>query len=341
MTGARTLALDHSIVADNSDSSDYGPDLYQVFTGILTANYSLIGDSTGSAPVNVGGTSLIGTAAAPIDPMLGALADNGGPTMTHALLAGSPAIDAGDPSAAAGIDGIPAFDQRGDGFTRVYGDDIDMGALESQPIIMPPALPADGNGDGEANAADYVFWKKFFGTMGLAPYTGGDADGDGDVDDDDNDVWQVNFGEMTPGAGSAASAAAAMVEPAMHAEGASFEAASVNRLAVEPEQAIKLQEANTEQLASTQQEPARAELVGPSVSRRTDSRPSIRLSLGETAALTTNRRDEAILAWLEQFEPMQDASDWQESNVWEIEQVQSANDLQFDSVDEVFALLIG
>ena len=41
------------------------------------------------------------------DPLLGALADNGGPTRTHALLDGSPAIDAGDNA------GCPAADQRG------------------------------------------------------------------------------------------------------------------------------------------------------------------------------------------------------------------------------------
>ena len=37
----------------------------------------------------------VGTGGSPIDPLLGALADNGGPTMTHALLDGSPAIDTG------------------------------------------------------------------------------------------------------------------------------------------------------------------------------------------------------------------------------------------------------
>src|SRR5882757_8839066 len=49
------------------------------------------------------------------DPMLGPLQDNGGPTFTHALLPGSPAIDAGDPSFAP----PPSFDQRGPGFDRV------------------------------------------------------------------------------------------------------------------------------------------------------------------------------------------------------------------------------
>jgi hypothetical protein len=40
----------------------------------------------------------VGTAANPIDPLLGPLQDNGGPTPTMALLAGSPALNAGDPA---------------------------------------------------------------------------------------------------------------------------------------------------------------------------------------------------------------------------------------------------
>ena len=46
------------------------------------------------------------------DPMLGPLQDNGGPTFTHALLPGSPAIDAGDPS----FTPPPLYDQRGPDF---------------------------------------------------------------------------------------------------------------------------------------------------------------------------------------------------------------------------------
>lgn len=61
---------------------------------------------------------------------LGALADNGGPTQTFALQAGSPAIDGGDSVAgtAAGD-----FDQRGSGFDRVIGESIDIGAFEFTP----------------------------------------------------------------------------------------------------------------------------------------------------------------------------------------------------------------
>jgi hypothetical protein len=62
------------------------------------------------------------------DPMLGPLQDNGGPTFTHALLPGSPAIDAGDPSFAP----PPSFDQRGPGFDRVSGSRIDIGSFEVQ-----------------------------------------------------------------------------------------------------------------------------------------------------------------------------------------------------------------
>lgn len=62
-----------------------------------------------------------------LDPVL---RDNGGPVKTHALLTGSAAIDAGDNTAvsAAGLD----FDQRGDGFDRIVGGTVDIGAYETQ-----------------------------------------------------------------------------------------------------------------------------------------------------------------------------------------------------------------
>jgi hypothetical protein len=61
-----------------------------------------------------------------LDPMLGPLQDNGGPTPTMALLPGSPAVDAGDNT------GAPDFDQRGPGFPRIVGGTIDIGAFEVQ-----------------------------------------------------------------------------------------------------------------------------------------------------------------------------------------------------------------
>ena len=73
-----------------------------------------------------------------VDPLLGALADNGGPTKTHALLPGSPAIDAG-PNPLTPFPGSD-FDQRGDGYARVVAGIVDIGAFEVQPpppIVQP------------------------------------------------------------------------------------------------------------------------------------------------------------------------------------------------------------
>lgn len=64
-------------------------------------------------------------------PWLGELADNGGPTQTIALLAGSPVINKGDPTDA------PPYDQRGLGFSRIQGGALDIGAYES-PFATAP-----------------------------------------------------------------------------------------------------------------------------------------------------------------------------------------------------------
>jgi hypothetical protein len=82
-----------------------------------------------------GANNLVGTASVPLppgtistDPQLGPLADNGGPTWTHALGAGSPAIDAGSNWAQL------ISDQRGAGHLRVSGAAADIGAFETQAI---------------------------------------------------------------------------------------------------------------------------------------------------------------------------------------------------------------
>ena len=63
------------------------------------------------------------------DPMIGPLQNNGGPTLTHALLPGSPAVNAGDPN----FTPPPFYDQRETPYVRVFNGRIDIGAFELQP----------------------------------------------------------------------------------------------------------------------------------------------------------------------------------------------------------------
>jgi hypothetical protein len=75
---------------------------------------------------------LVGSESIPLNPLLGPLANNGGATLSFALLPGSPAIDAGDDS----LTGPPAnlmFDQRGQ--PRKSGAHVDIGALEYDGMI--------------------------------------------------------------------------------------------------------------------------------------------------------------------------------------------------------------
>src|SRR5204863_8210142 len=62
----------------------------------------------------------------------------GGPTFTHALLPGSPAIDAGDPN----FTPPPDTDQRG--YARVYNGRIDIGSFEVQPTPPPRCVLGSG-----------------------------------------------------------------------------------------------------------------------------------------------------------------------------------------------------
>ena len=117
---------------------------------MVTVNHSLIGIESG--PAFVGGNNLTGTIDAPLDAVLGPLADNGGPTQTHALLSGSPAIDAGNNSLAVDFDGNQLLtDQRGTGFDRIFDGTVDIGALE---FGAPVFLPGDVDQNGMVNFLD-------------------------------------------------------------------------------------------------------------------------------------------------------------------------------------------
>jgi hypothetical protein len=110
------------------------------------SSYNLIGDPTNSGLVNGTNHNLAGTAANPLNPLLGPLANNGGPTQTMALQAGSAALDAGgttlpvDP-----LTGLPMpNDQRGAGFSRTFGSAIDIGALEQVFVPVTAGVNAPG-----------------------------------------------------------------------------------------------------------------------------------------------------------------------------------------------------
>jgi hypothetical protein len=79
---------------------------------------------------------LSGTTFLPLDPLIGPLALNGGPTETHALLGCSAAIDAGDCNSIAGV--ALTSDQRA--FPRV--GNCDLGAFEAQPGIQTSEIEA-------------------------------------------------------------------------------------------------------------------------------------------------------------------------------------------------------
>src|SRR5204862_393147 len=79
----------------------------------VSADHSLIGAADGARFSAGSANYRTGSRAAPLDPLLGPLADNGGPTPTHAPLPGSPLIDYGS-----NLAGLTA-DQRGDGYVQV------------------------------------------------------------------------------------------------------------------------------------------------------------------------------------------------------------------------------
>jgi hypothetical protein len=106
------FAVRGTIVAQNLDDfAGAGPDVFGHFD---TGGHNLIGDFNGSTGFFlVDPTDQMGFTGSPLDPKLGPLQNNGGPTWTHPLLAGSPAIDHGD-NAALDPTGLPLkSDQRG------------------------------------------------------------------------------------------------------------------------------------------------------------------------------------------------------------------------------------
>ena len=108
-----TLTLTNTIITGNQW---YACEKFASGTvgNVVSGGNNLVQDDS----CNPAGSDLVNGAA-----MIGSLADNGGPTFTHSLLAGSPAIDAANDAA------CPATDQRG--IARPQGAHCDIGAYES------------------------------------------------------------------------------------------------------------------------------------------------------------------------------------------------------------------
>ena len=126
------ISLRNTIVALNTAGSGLGPDLLGPMT---SQGHNLVGKSDNSTGFTNGSNGdLVGTIAAPVNPLLGPLANYGGPTQTMALLPGSLALNAGDNAAIINppFGGPPFTDQRGVGFNRIVNATVDIGAFESR-----------------------------------------------------------------------------------------------------------------------------------------------------------------------------------------------------------------
>jgi CSLREA domain-containing protein len=175
------VTLINSTLSGNS-ATDGGGGIYNDSAGAVTVRNSLVANSAGSDCAGGGSWStggfpnLNGDGSCPgftitADPLLGPLQDNGGPTWTHALLAGSPALDTADDAVCA-TPPVNSTDQRG--VYRPQGPACDIGAfeleVETEPINglvatndSPTALGAATTFTATVTAGTYVSYAWDFG----------------------------------------------------------------------------------------------------------------------------------------------------------------------------------
>ncbi len=122
-----------TIVAGNTGPTN-GPN--DVSGSFFSLGHNLIGQADSKTSSGFVSTDQVGTTTSPIDPKLGTLTNNGGPTPTMVLLSGSPAIAAGSSANA------PAHDQRGD--PRPTSGAIDIGAYEATAVSTGTAPSITG-----------------------------------------------------------------------------------------------------------------------------------------------------------------------------------------------------
>ncbi|GEM_PF-1680956 len=165
-----TVTLRNSIVAGNIADTTTSKDISDT---IVSQGYNLVGKSDGSFGLNAGLQDQFGTNASPLDPRLSTLANNGGPTQTHALQVSpvlSPALDKGK---SFGV----TTDQRG--MIRPFqyanltaatgGDRADIGALEINGLIVTKTADTNDNVcDTDCSLREAVSVSNSGGTVGFA-----------------------------------------------------------------------------------------------------------------------------------------------------------------------------
>ncbi|HLL38103.1 MAG TPA: choice-of-anchor Q domain-containing protein, partial [Rubrobacteraceae bacterium] len=169
--GQSTATLRNTIVANSISGGNCAGD------AITDGGYN-IDDGTSC------GFSTTDNSLSDVAPMLGPLADNGGPTLTHALLEGSPAINA-IPEGTNGCGTTITTDQRG--VTRPQGSGCDIGAFETQ---APTA------NDDPTTAGDPKYSVDQDGSLTLSASDGVLAN---DTDPDDNPLTALKVTDPTNG----------------------------------------------------------------------------------------------------------------------------------------------
>ncbi len=185
-----TTSLLNTIVAGNTGSAD-------VDNTVNSLGTNLIGNSSGSS-------GWIGSDILDVSPTLGALANNGGSTQTHALLSGSRGINEGNNS------GAPAIDQRG-----VLRDaTVDIGAYEysgspsftiakvvdianiSALSTLTYTITVDNDGDFDLTTptlTDDLTQDGVSLLLTTGPTLSGDTDSDGQIDTDEIWVYTATY----------------------------------------------------------------------------------------------------------------------------------------------------
>lgn len=162
--GAGAVTIHNTIITGNNASS-INDDCF----GSFTSGYNLVEDSDGCSGSLVGTDQSVGTANA----LLGTLQNNGGLTSTHALQAGSTAIDAGDPGTPDGLSGhCQPTDQRGLARPQDGNGDVtavcDMGAYE---VFSPCPTITLSPTSLQTIVPGQFFSQQITPTGGVGPYT--------------------------------------------------------------------------------------------------------------------------------------------------------------------------